>query len=711
MRRFLFIDRLLGLPKTPFQITLTYILLGGFWILLSDITLLTFFLPSHQFAGFEIFKGWLYILVTAGLLYTLIRRNINILLHSQQTLSLNEEKYRLLFERANDPIMVLDEAGYYVEVNPQAETLTGYSRSELLAMHFTDLVPDTPPQQAKETFGRFKETKHGQGEHLITRKDGQTVYVEYAVAPGPHPHLQIILRDITARKQADLELRRQALIFKHLTDGVIVTDLEDRIIDWNPAIERMSGYTREEVLGKAPQDFLIFKKDPRLEQEIMAALTAAGRWAGELNCFRKDGRLNVCETQIVPLLDNQGRPIARVGIHRDITERKQLEEQFRQAQKMEAVGRLAGGVAHDFNNLLTVINGYTELLLQHCRDKAVDPEAMEKDLAHVQKAGERAAALVRQLLIFSRKQVLQPTTLNLNAVILILEKMLHRVIGEDVEVTLHLAQDLGQIKADHSQVEQLILNLAVNSRDAMPEGGRLTIETANVTLAGHEVGGAAVEPGPYVMLAIADTGLGMDQETQARIFEPFFTTKEVGKGTGLGLSMVEGIVKQSGGHISVHSVVGQGTIFKIYLPRDDRPSEPALLLSPADQGLNGSGTILVVEDEVNLRLLLETVLTRYGYAVLAAADGNEALHLCRRSPAIDLLLTDVVLPGGINGRILAEQLSQQYPQLKTLFISGYTDDEILRQGMLKEEVAFLQKPFGVASLAEKVREALDTPHI
>jgi PAS domain S-box-containing protein len=710
MRRLLFGDRLLSQSKTPLRISLIYILVGGLWILCSDIILFTFFPSSDQFMGFEIFKGWFYILVTAGLLYMLIRRNIKTLLRSQETLKINEEKYRLLFEQANDAIVVLDEAGYHVEVNPQAETLTGYSRLELLAMRFTDLVPDTSPQQVEEKNWRFKETKHGQGEHLMRRKDGQPVYVEYAVTPGPPSYLQVILRDITARKQAELELRRQALIFKHLTDGVIVTDLERRIIDWNPAAERMSGYTKEEVLGKLPQIFLDQKKDPHLEQEIKAALISAGYWAGELKYLRKDGRSGVCETQIVLLLDDQGMPIARVSINHDITERKQLEEQFRQSQKMEAVGQLAGGVAHDFNNLLTVINGYVELLLRHCLEEAVDPEAMVKDLTHIQKAAGRGAALVRQLLIFSRKQVLQPTTLNLNDVVLTSEKMLHRVIGEDIEVTLHLAQELGQVKADRSQVEQIILNLALNSRDAMPEGGRLILETANIILNGYKAGASAVGSGPYVMLAVADTGMGMDLETQAHIFEPFFTTKESGKGTGLGLAMVHGIVKQSGGHISVHSELGQGTVFRIYLPRNDEPSEQPQLLPLARQEVGGSETILVVEDEGNLRDFLETVLTQYGYKTLTAADGNEALELCRQHClAVDLLLTDVILPGGINGRALAEQLLQRCPRLKILFISGYTDDEILRQGVLKEKVAFLQKPFGVANLAEKVREVLNTP--
>jgi CheY-like chemotaxis protein len=316
--------------------------------------------------------------------------------------------------------------------------------------------------------------------------------------------------------------------------------------------------------------------------------------------------------------------------------------------------------------------------------------------------------LVRQLLIFSRKQVLQPTTLNLNDVVLTSEKMLHRIIGEDIEVTLHLAQELGQVKADPSQVEQIILNLALNARDAMPEGGRLTLKTANVILNGHEAGGPTVESGSYVILTIADTGIGMDQETQRHIFEPFFTTKEVGKGTGLGLAMVHGIVKQSGGHISVHSESGQGTVFRIYFPRNDEPPEQASFLPLVGQGLSGSETIIVVEDEDNLRSFLETVLTQYGYKVLTAANGNEALELCRQHcPTVDLLLTDVVLPGGINGRALAEQLLQSCPRLKTLFISGYTDDDIFRQGVLKEKVAFLQKPFGVASLAEKVREVLN----
>jgi nitrogen-specific signal transduction histidine kinase/ActR/RegA family two-component response regulator len=388
----------------------------------------------------------------------------------------------------------------------------------------------------------------------------------------------------------------------------------------------------------------------------------------------------------------------------DISERKTLEVKLQQAAKMEAVGRLAGGVAHDFNNLLTIINGYGELVL----DSLNSDDPMRGHLNEIMKAGDRAASLTRQLLAFSRQQVLAPQVLDLNALVADVEKMLRRLIGEDIELAMVRDSALGQVKADPGQIEQILMNLAVNARDAMPEGGKLVIETANVELDDtyadrHTV----VTPGRYVMLAVTDTGTGMDAETQSHIFEPFFTTKEKGSGTGLGLAMVYGTVKQSGGYVWVYSELGQGTTFKIYLPRVEEVAESVLGSEVRGRPVTGSETILLVEDEGAVRALATKVLQDLGYKVLASGSPEDSFQIGERHTGpIDLLLTDVVLPG-MSGREVAEHLVRLRPTLKVLYMSGYTDYAVARHGVLEPGTAFLQKPFTPANLARKVREVLD----
>jgi signal transduction histidine kinase/CheY-like chemotaxis protein len=403
------------------------------------------------------------------------------------------------------------------------------------------------------------------------------------------------------------------------------------------------------------------------------------------------------------LLGAHGEPVRGVGISLDVTERRSLEAQYQQAQKMEVVGRLAGGVAHDFNNLLTAILGYCELLLPDFRPG--DPH--RADLEEIQKAGTRAAGLTRQLLAFSRKQIIEPTILDLNVVVAEMQGMLKRLIGEDVTVGLSLAPELALLKADRGQVEQIVMNLAVNARDAMPTGGRLTIETANVHLdEDYARTHLPVRAGPYVVLTVTDTGTGMTPEVKARLFEPFFTTKAIGKGTGLGLATVHGIVTGGGGSVGVYSELGNGTSFHVYFPREDVPEIVVEAPTTLSTSLVGTQTVLLVDDEAALRTLAARLLQRQGYTVLVAANADEAVRLFESNPAIDVLLTDVVMPGA-SGPALTRRLVEQRPALKVIYMSGYTEEAIVQHGVLKPGIAFLHKPFTSETLGRKIRDVLD----
>jgi signal transduction histidine kinase/CheY-like chemotaxis protein len=423
----------------------------------------------------------------------------------------------------------------------------------------------------------------------------------------------------------------------------------------------------------------------------------------EVEIFAKSGRK--IDTEIsTRLIYKDGQAIGAQGIGRDITDRRALEERLRQSQKMEAVGRLAGGVAHDFNNLLTVIQGYSELMLNDLRPS----HPMHDEVLEIKKAADRAASLTSQLLTFSRQQVLAPKVFELNGVVGNMDNLLRRLLGEDVEFVTKLTPGLGRMKADVGQIEQVIMNLAVNARDAMPRGGRLVIETSNAALDStfsREHHG--VVPGEYIMLSVSDTGSGMDSETQSRIFEPFFTTKEQGKGTGLGLATVYGIVKQAGGYVWVYSESGKGTTFKVYFPRVEFSTDVADHSSKGKAKYFGTETILLVEDEDGVRALVRQVLSKHGYSVLQAATGAEALAICdQHTKHIDLLLTDVVLKH-MSGRELSEVMVTRRPDMKVIFMSGYTDDAVVHHGVLAHSTAFLQKPFTTQALVKMLREVLD----
>jgi PAS domain S-box-containing protein len=515
-------------------------------------------------------------------------------------------------------------------------------------------------------------------------------------------HFVAIQEDVTEQKRAAEALLESEARYRAIADATfdgIVLSRNGTILDANRGITEIFGFQRDDIVGRTMDQFVA----PESRVEVQRLFGASVEGVFEVVGLRKDGTKVRLEC-IVRNSTHEGEP-ARLTALRDVSQRRLLEDQLRQSQKMEAVGRLAGGVAHDFNNLLTVITSYSQLVMEDMG--AADPR--RADLTEVQKAATGAATLTRQLLAFSRQQVLEPKVIALDEVVAGAGKMLKRLIGEDIALVTVLAPDLWAVKADPGQIEQVVMNLAVNARDAMPDGGKLTIETANQELGTeYTEEHRLVPPGSYVLLSVSDTGTGMDEATKARLFEPFFTTKEKGKGTGLGLATVYGIVKQSGGFIWVYTELGQGTTFKVYLPRvDEAVAAPSAPASP--QSLRGTETILLAEDAAPVRSVAREVLRRHGYRVLSAADGRTALELAdTHTGTIDLLITDVIMPE-MSGRQLADRLMERLAKLKVLFVSGYTDDAIVRHGILEPGIAFLQKPFSPEALARKVREVLDAP--
>jgi len=506
------------------------------------------------------------------------------------------------------------------------------------------------------------------------------------------------------RKEAEEALKRseqeKALILESIPEQVLYHDKEMRILWANSAAAESARRTPGELVGHYCYQLYMRRSEPCEGCPVVESLQAGEPRQAEMS-FPGGPTLFI---RGYPVRDAAGEIAGAVEIALDVSARRQLEDQLRQAQRLQAVGKLAGGVAHDFNNLLTAIIGYSDLLMSRLGGDS----PLRKDVLEIRKAGERATTLTRQLLAFSRRQVLQPKVLNLNSVVAEMHQMLCRLIGEDVDLVTVLVPGLGRVKADPGQIEQIIMNLVVNARDAMPHGGKLTIETANVDLDDAYVRQhAGVQPGPYALLAISDTGLGMDSETQSQVFEPFFTTKEKGQGAGLGLATVYGIVKQSGGHIWVYSEPGRGTTFKIYLPRVEEPLGLPESTAVRAGATEGTETILVVEDEDEVRWLVCEILQEKGYSVLEVRQSREAVELGQRYEGpIHLLVTDVVMPG-MGGRELAENMTRLRPAMKVLYISGYTENAIVHQGVLDEGTHFLPKPFPPEVLARKVRDMLD----
>ncbi|HEY5837610.1 MAG TPA: PAS domain S-box protein [Pyrinomonadaceae bacterium] len=685
--------------------------------------------------------GW--VLFEDAVLFVAIRRNLAEMrdnaLHTAE-LDYNEERYRAVVEQTSEGVMLSNvETLGIVECNAAFANMLGYTVGEVLALTAYDFVVDQREAIEARVAEYRREGVGTTGERRFQRKDGTVLNVEInmtVIAYGGKDVFCTIVRDISERKRAEealrqaheeleakvqertAELDQQRVFLRQVIDlnpsFIFAKDRQGRFTLVNHALAEAYGTTVEDVLGKTGADFnqngeeiAHFRRD-----DLEVIETRMERFIPEEVVTDAAGNVRWLQTIKRPMVAVDGSVTQMLGVATDITQRKCAEEalrdsegMLRQAQKMESIGTLAGGIAHDFNNLMTAVTGYSELVLRRMPRE----EPLRSKVEEIRKAGERAASLTRQLLAFSRKQMLKPVVLNLNTVITGIGKMLPRLIGEDIELRFDLNASLGQVNADPGQIEQVLMNLVVNARDAMPAGGLLTVKTENVEFAdrfGHHR--MIVEPGRYVVLSVNDNGIGMDAETQSHIFEPFFTTKEVGKGTGLGLATVYGIVKQSGGSIWVYSEPLEGTTFRIYLPRVDEVVA-TMDDESAAQRLVGRGdeTILLVEDEDIVRALAEEILLEYGYTVLTASNGKEGLKVSREfTEKIDLILTDVVMPQ-MSGHELVENIRTARPETRVLYMSGFTDDAVVRHGVSAYELCFIQKPFSPESLAIKVREVLD----
>ena len=627
-----------------------------------------------------------------------------------------EKLFASVFATAAVGISVTNESGNYVHVNPAYCQMFGYAEDELLGQSAFRVLPEDLQDLGRRAHAAFIEGTAGMPSVWQARtREGRPldVFVNSArlVTESGERWRVSAVTDVTQLRQTEAALRESgrrlaqlAAIVESSDDAIMGRTLDGAITSWNAGAERIFGYTAAEVIGR-PATMMVPTGLSHELPVLMEKVRRGERVAGyETTRVRKDGRNIQVSLTLSPIRDEQGRITGVSAITRDITERKQLEEQLVHSQKMEAVALLAGGVAHDFNNLLTIIIGYGRMLLVDAAE-GTEPREYAEEILY---SAERASALTGQLLAFSRRQVIQPRVLDLNNVVESMHKFLRRILGEHIELRTLPGADLGRVKADPGHIEQVIANLAVNARDAMLRGGRLTIETANVDLNENYTRlHPGAKPGPYVMLAVSDTGTGMPPEVQKRIFEPFFTTKEKGKGTGLGLSIIHGIVKQSGGEIWLYSEPGSGTTFKIYLPRVFETADSWKRAETGSVMPRGSETVLLVEDENSVKKMVREILSKLGYAVLVAGDGQAALEVCGSHPQpIHLMVTDVVMPG-IAGPDLARAVRILRPETRIMFMSGYTENSMLAHELIEPEANFLQKPFTPEEFARRVREVLN----
>jgi len=620
----------------------------------------------------------------------------------------SEKRYRRLFESAKDGILILDaKTGKVVDANPFLLKLLGYSYDAICGQYIWELGVFKDIAASQDAFKALQDNEYIRYDDLpLETLEGQPIAVEFVSNVYLVDHSKVIqcnIRDITQRKQADAERKRLTAAVEQSGEVIFMTDAKGVFQYVNPAFERTTGYSRAEIAGQTPKILKSGEQDESFYHNLWQTISGGNIWTGRMVNRRKNGTLYTDEANISPIRNDSGRIVNYVGVNRNITDDLRLAAQFQQAQKMEAVGLLAGGVAHDYNNMLSVILGYAELAL--CSVHETQP--LYADLTEIIKAAKRSADITRQLLTFARKQTIIPVVLDLNETVESMLKMLRRLIGEDIDLAWVPKEGPCPVKMDPVQIDQILANLCVNARDAISGVGKVTIETGSATFdetycADHY----GFVKGDYMYLAVSDDGCGMDKETLAQIFEPFFTSKKVGRGTGLGLSMVHGIVKQNSGFINVYSEPGKGTTLKIYLPRHSEQAVNAPRDRVEEIPVGHGETVLVVEDELALLTMDKMMLDRLGYHVLAVGTPGEAIRIAaQHASEIRLVITDVVMPV-MNGRELAEQLQSRYPGIKIMFMSGYTADVIAHRGVLDEDVNFIQKPFSMRDLAIKVRAAL-----
>ena len=617
----------------------------------------------------------------------------------------------LAMDSSADGMAILNEKGVHIYANEAFARMIGFEGAKNIVgqpwriVHAFQEMDRLEPEIRRS----LVQARRWSSSILLRRPDGSKLPVDLTITAMPDGGTACVCRDLSLRHQAEKAREEAETKYRMLVEHVnAITYIAEIGINgqWfyvSPQVESILGYTSDEWLAISHNWASLIHADD--VASVMAAEEASKNglpFQAEFRIKRKDGREVWLNDTAVVVQGSDAHPVME-GIMVDITDRKHLETQLQQSRKMEAVGRLAGGIAHDFNNLLTIITGYTDLALS----RPAIPLELRADIERIENAAARAAALVRQLLAFSRKQVLQPKTLDLNSIVINLDKLLRRLMDDNIEMTTAVSESVGKVKADPAQIEQVLMNLVVNARDAMPQGGRIVIETSNIDLdSAYADGHASVKPGRYVMLAVSDTGMGMDRDTVAHIFEPFYTTKESGRGTGLGLSTVYGIVKQSGGYIWVYSELGKGSTFKVYLPRIEESVDEAAPLAVSLDSQRGSETILLVEDEEAVRDLIQTVLNDQGYNVIPSRNTQHALQIAETfAHEIHLLLTDVVMPG-MSGRELAARITARRRGIRVLFMSGYTDNVITSGGVLEKGITFLQKPFSPGQLTQKVRDVL-----
>ncbi|MFN7951994.1 MAG: PAS domain-containing protein [bacterium] len=695
-----------SLARIPARVSLLYAAAGGLWILLSDRVVEALLSDPVARSSLQTYKGWLFVACTAALLYVLLRADLerfsaeaDARRSAEVALARSEALYRAIAR--NLP------GGAVSVVSPSLAPLIAEGPLAAELARRDRLVEGGEPSAEDH----FRAALAGEARSVEEKLGERSIWARFVPLRGDDGRTVGAMRlalDVTERERIERELREAEERLRQVVESIrevfwLRDAARDRVVYVSPAYESVWGRSASRLLAE-PGEWLD-AIHPEDRERVVALGVGTGGGAGydvEYRIVRPDGEIRWIRDQAFPVADASGGLTRWSGVAEDITERRVLLEQLHQTQRLESIGLLAGGIAHDFNNLLTVIGGNCELLL-----RSLPADERSRGLARdIQLAGERASSLTRQLLAFSRREILEPVAIDPNAAVAETEKLLRRLLGEDVELVTRLDPQVGDIRMDPGHLAQLLVNLAVNARDAMPKGGRLTIETRTVIrderyAASHP----GVEPGRFVAIDVGDSGTGMSEEVRARAFEPFFTTKPRGQGTGLGLAVVHGIVRQNGGHVELESEPGVGTCIHLFFPALAEAAVPAPR-TVAD-ALRGHEQILLVEDEDAVRLLAARGLSSFGYQVQAARNGDEALALLARDDLqFAMLVTDVVMPG-LDGRELADAARRGHPSLRVLFTSGYTDDAVLRRGVVQSEVSFLQKPYTTTSLARKIRETLD----